>query len=74
MQSVLRSKEKGPTPGKLCLGVYMEQKQSIMHYQPSKSRQFLRIVLATPNLVSRTRGGRSVGLDQVRWTGLLLPT
>ena len=62
MQSVLRSKEKGPTPGKLCLGVFMEQKQSIMHYQPAKSRQFLRIVLATPNLVSRTRGGLSLGL------------
>ena len=70
MQSVLRSKEKGPTPGKLCLGVYMEQKQSIMHYQPAKSRQFLKIVLATPNLVSRTRGGLSLSL--VCWNKFFL--
>ena len=31
------------------------QKQSIWHYQPLKSCTFLRIVVATPNLVTQAR-------------------
>lgn len=47
---------KGGRQTKFCLRVDMEQKQTIMHYQPQKSRTFLRIVVATPNLVTQARG------------------
>ena len=50
---VERSKGKGT---KLCVAVYIEQKQTIMHYQPVKKRQFLKIVLATPTMVTQARG------------------
>lgn len=47
---------KGGRQSKFCLGVQMVQKQTIMHYQPQKSRAFLRITVATPNLVTQARG------------------
>lgn len=50
---VERSKGRGT---KLCVAVYIEQKQTIMHYQPVKKRQFLKIVLATPTMVTQARG------------------
>lgn len=46
---------KGGRQSKFCLKVEMAQKQSIWHYQPSKSCTFLRIVVATPNLVTQAR-------------------
>lgn len=48
-----RSKGKGT---KLCVAVRIEQKQTCMHYQPTKQRQFLKIVLATPTMVTQARG------------------
>ena len=43
-----------------CLAVRVQQKQTVMHWQPHKSRPFLQIVLASPNLVTAARGA---GLD-----------
>ena len=47
---------KGGRQNRFCLSVTLEQKQTIMHYQPLKSKAFLRITVATPNLVTQTRG------------------
>jgi hypothetical protein len=41
---------------KFCLNVVIEHKQTILQYQPVKSRPFLRVVVATPNLVTQARG------------------
>ena len=46
---------KGGRQSRFCLAVEMAQKQSIWHYQPLKSCTFLRIVVATPNLVTQAR-------------------
>jgi hypothetical protein len=46
---------KGGRQSRFCLAVEMVQKQSIWHYQPLKSCAFLRIVVATPNLVTQAR-------------------
>ena len=46
---------KGGRQSRYCLAVEMAQKQSIWHYQPLKSCTFLRIVVATPNLVTQAR-------------------
>lgn len=54
---------KGGRQSKFCLGVAMVQKQTIMHYQPQKSRTFLRITVATPNLVTQARGDHSLRLQ-----------
>ena len=48
-----RSKGKGT---KLCVAVRMEQRQTCMHYQPAKHKSFLKIVLATPTMVTQARG------------------
>ena len=48
-----RSKGRGT---KLCVAVRMEQKQTAMHYQPVKKRLFLKVVLATPTMVTQARG------------------
>ena len=47
---------KGGRQSKFCLRVEMAQKQSIWHYQPVKSCTFLRVIVATPNLVTQARG------------------
>jgi hypothetical protein len=41
---------------KFCLKVVLEQKQTIMQFQPVKCRPFLKVVVATPNLVTQARG------------------
>ena len=46
---------KGGRQSRYCLAVETAQKQSIWHYQPLKSCTFLRIVVATPNLVTQAR-------------------
>eukprot|EP00884_Botryococcus_braunii_P008677 jgi/Botrbrau1/17810/Bobra.0127s0057.1 len=40
---------------KFCLKVVLEQKQTIMQFQPVKCRPFLKVVVATPNLVTQAR-------------------
>ena len=47
---------KGGRQNKFCLSVTMQQKQTIMHYQPLKAAVFLRITVAVPNLVTQARG------------------
>jgi hypothetical protein len=47
---------KGGRQNKFCLSVTMQQKQTIMHYQPLKAAAFLRITVAVPNLVTQARG------------------
>ena len=48
-----RSKGKGT---KLCVAVRIERKQTAMHYQSVKKKAFLKIVLATPTMVTQARG------------------
>jgi hypothetical protein len=56
VQSRLAERNKGSRQQtKFCLKVVPEQKQTIMQYQSAKSRLFLRIVVATPNLVTQAR-------------------
>ena len=56
MQRMLAERNgKGGRQSRYCLAVEMAQKQSIWHYQPLKSCTFLRIVVATPNLVTQAR-------------------
>lgn len=38
-----------------CLRVEMVQRQTIMHYQPAGKVPFLKIVLASPNLVPKAK-------------------
>ena len=47
---------KGGRQNRFCLSVTLQQRQTIMHYQHQKSSAFLRITVATPNLVTQTRG------------------
>ena len=39
-----------------CTSVKPVQKQTVLHYQPNKSRLFWKVVVATPNLVAQARG------------------
>ena len=39
-----------------CTSIRVEQKQTVMHYQPQASLPFLRIGLSTPNLVPQCKG------------------
>lgn len=55
VQSRLLEQSKG-SGSKLCVAVRLEQKQTAMHFQSAKHRQFLKIVLATPTLVTKARG------------------
>ncbi len=41
---------------RFCLDVSLVQRQTVLHYQPRKTRAFFRIVVATPNLVAQSRG------------------
>ena len=47
---------KGGRQNKFCLSVVMQQRQTIMYYQPVKASNFLRITVAVPNLVTQARG------------------
>ena len=38
-----------------CTNIRVEQKQTVLYYQPEARRPFLRVGLATPNLVPQTR-------------------
>jgi hypothetical protein len=40
---------------KFCTSIRVEQKQTVLFYQSEASRAFLRIGLATPNLVPQVR-------------------
>ena len=56
MQRMLAERNgKGGRQSRYCLAVELAQKQSIWHYQSLKSCTFLRIVVATPNLVTQAR-------------------
>lgn len=46
------------------LRVELVRKQTMMFYQPTKDRLFLKIVLATPNLVATCRSGWGHGPGQ----------
>lgn len=54
-QSRLLEQNKGKST-QLCVAVRLERKQTAMHFQSAKHRQFLKIVLATPTLVTKARG------------------
>ena len=49
---------RGGRQSRFCLRVELVQRQTVMHYQAARSRAFLRIVVATPNLVAQARGAR----------------
>ena len=57
----------GKQQTRFCLSVTMEMKKSIMGYSPGGPKPFLRVALATPNLVAPARGimesGLSLGTD-----------
>ena len=73
MQGQLAGKVRGGGKQRLCCRVDLEQKQTVMHYQPTKTRPFLKIVVATPNLVTQAKGTLSRITDDWTWlsvTGL----
>ena len=47
---------RGGRQSRFCLRVELVQRQTVMHYQAARARAFLRIVVATPNLVAQARG------------------
>jgi hypothetical protein len=47
---------RGGRQSRYCLRIELVQRQTVMHYQAARSRSFLRIVVATPNLVAQARG------------------
>lgn len=47
---------RGGRQSRYCLRLELVQRQTVMHYQAARSRSFLRIVVATPNLVAQARG------------------
>ena len=47
---------RGGRQSRFCLRIELVQRQTVMHYQAARSRAFLRIVVATPNLVAQARG------------------
>ncbi|KAK9843469.1 hypothetical protein WJX81_004288 [Elliptochloris bilobata] len=47
---------RGGRQSRFCMRVELVQRQTVMHYQAARSRTFLRIVVATPNLVAQARG------------------
>lgn len=57
----------GKPQTRFCLSVTMEMKKSIMGYSPGGPKPFLKVALATPNLVAPARGimesGLSLGSD-----------
>lgn len=42
-----------------CLRVELVPRQTIMHYQPAGKQPFIKIVLASPNLVPKAKGART---------------
>ena len=56
IQAKLSERNQKSGQRRFCLKVALEQKQTIMHYQPRKTRPFFKIVVATPNLVAQSRG------------------
>ena len=58
---------KGGRQSRFCLKVEMVQKQSIWHYQPLKSCTFLRVIVATPNLVTQARSAHLSHMRQCRY-------
>ena len=60
-QSLLAGKDRRKLNTRLVLSVHIEQKQTLMGWQPQRSRPFLRVVVATPDQVAPCRsepGGR----------------
>uniref|UniRef100_A0A1D1ZQR0 DNA polymerase n=1 Tax=Auxenochlorella protothecoides TaxID=3075 RepID=A0A1D1ZQR0_AUXPR len=55
-----------------CLRIEVVQKQSMMYYQPAKSRAFLKVVMALPGLVAPARGLVEGGL-WLEWLACRLP-
>ena len=50
---------RGGRQSRFCLRVELVQRQTVMHYQAARACAFLRIVVATPNLVAQARGARA---------------
>ena len=56
-----------PAKAILCTSIRVEQKQTVMHYQPQASRPFLRIGLVTPNLVPQCKSAPHPPLPPVAY-------
>ena len=52
----LKLAERNRGKGRCCLAVRLQQKQTVMHWQPTKTRPFLQIVVSSPALVTAARG------------------
>lgn len=59
MQTRLAERNQKGAQRRFCLKVSLEQKQTVLHYQPRKTRPFFKVVVATPNLVAQSRGDTS---------------
>ena len=55
-QAKLHERNSKSQQSKFCTSIRVEHKQTVMHYQPQASLPFLRIGLATPNLVPQCKG------------------
>ena len=54
LQNILGSKDRSGN-GRVCLGIEVVHRQTIMYYQPSDNRAFLKVTMALPGLVAPTR-------------------
>ena len=55
MQTALSQRNSKGGQTRWCLKVEGQQRQTIWHYQAARSRPFLRVVVATPQLVTQAR-------------------
>lgn len=74
LQSALANRDKSRN-NRRCLRVELVQRQSLLYFQPAKSRPFLKITVSLPNLVSASKSIIEQGLH-LQWLGktLLGPT
>eukprot|EP00887_Chlorella_sp_A99_P006196 scaffold3.g6196.t1 len=62
LNSLLVGRDRRKVNSRQVLGVHLEQRQTVMYYQPQRSRPFLRVVLATPDQVAPARSLFEMGV------------
>lgn len=72
-QTLLASRDKSQN-SRRCLRVEIVQKQSMLYYQPVKSRAFLKIFVSLPHLISAFKGEcTAVRLGDLQLQGPVVP-
>jgi DNA polymerase delta subunit 1 len=62
VNAAIAGRDKAGRNARRCLRVELVSKQTLMYYQPAKSAPFLKIVIATPNLMAPARSALEEGV------------